>query len=46
MNRRSIVIQLPDKPGAEYDDLLIALEMLVQKQLRDEEWTDPEASRD
>jgi hypothetical protein len=34
MKERQIVIQLPDKPGAEYDDLLIALQMLIDRQAR------------
>lgn len=35
--RKQIVIQLPNKPGREYDDLLIALTMLAQKQASGEE---------
>lgn len=47
--RKQIVIQLPDKPGAEYDDLLIALTRLAETQANkaedDIEWRDPEAHR-
>jgi hypothetical protein len=40
--RPQLVIQLPDKPGMEYDDLLIALTMLAQKLARQE----PDPPRD
>ncbi len=32
MRERQVVIQLPEKPGMEYDDLLIALQRLLNAQ--------------